>query len=34
MAAKLNYTEAKEEEWPICPACKKELRELRCQWRN
>jgi hypothetical protein len=29
MAAKIKFTEIKEDEWPICPSCKKELREVK-----
>jgi hypothetical protein len=34
MKAKLSYTEAKEDEWPICPYCKQELRELKFRRRG
>ncbi len=31
---KMNYTEAGEAEWPLCPACKKELREIKYKNRG
>jgi len=31
MAAKVTFTEATENEWPICPSCKKELRGAQIQ---
>ena len=34
MAAKLTFTEVKGEEWPICPSCKKELREIKFKKRG
>ena len=34
MAAKINFTEAKEDEWPICPFCKQELKEIRYKKRG
>jgi len=34
MAAKVTFAEAREDEWPICPACKKELRELKFKRRG
>ena len=34
MAAKVAFTEATENEWPICPSCKKELRELKFKRRG
>ena len=34
MKAKLAYSEAREDEWPICPVCKKELRELKFKRRG
>ena len=34
MAAKVAFTEATENEWPIYPACKKELRELKFKRRG
>ncbi len=34
MKAKLTYTEAKEDEWPICPHCRKELREFKFKRRG
>ncbi len=33
-AAKLKFLEAKEDEWPVCPSCKKELRELKYKQRG
>jgi hypothetical protein len=29
MAAKVKFTEAGDDEWPICPSCKEELKELK-----
>ncbi len=34
MTAKVKFTEAKEDEWPICPSCKKELQELMFKRRG
>jgi hypothetical protein len=34
MAPKIKFTEVKEDEWPICPSCKKELREIKYKQRG
>ncbi len=34
MNAKFKFTEANDEEWPLCPSCKKELREIRFRKRG
>jgi hypothetical protein len=34
MAAKIKFTEVTGEEWPVCPACKKELREIKYKHRG
>jgi hypothetical protein len=34
MKPKLIYTEAKGDEWPICPYCKQELREQKFKRRG
>ncbi|MHC1768967.1 MAG: hypothetical protein AB9869_32570 [Verrucomicrobiia bacterium] len=34
MSEKIKFTEGKENEWPICPACKKELREIKYKRRG
>jgi len=34
MAGKVAFTEAKEDERPICPSCKKELQELKFKRRG
>ncbi len=30
----VKFIKAREEEWPICPQCKKELRELKYKQRG
>ena len=34
MNAKINFVEARDDEWPLCPSCKKELREIRFRKRG
>ncbi|HNQ87553.1 MAG TPA: hypothetical protein PKM73_02835 [Verrucomicrobiota bacterium] len=34
MKTKVELTEAMEQEWPVCPHCKKELRELKFRKRG
>ncbi len=34
MDAKLKFTKAREEEWPVCPSCKQELREVKYKQRG
>ena len=34
MTTKMRFAEAKEDEWPVCPWCKKELRELKYKSRG
>lgn len=34
MNARIKFTEATENEWPICPCCKKELREIKFKGRG
>jgi hypothetical protein len=34
MAEKIKFTEAREEEWPICPNCKQELKEIHFKRRG
>jgi formamidopyrimidine-DNA glycosylase len=34
MTAKVNFTEARDDEWPLCPSCQKELREIRFKKRG
>jgi hypothetical protein len=31
---KMQFVEARNDEWPICPSCKKELREIRYRARG
>jgi hypothetical protein len=34
MADKIKFIEAREDEWPTCPTCKKELKEVRYKKRG
>ncbi len=34
MTPRINFIEAREDEWPICPACKKELKEIKFRKRG
>ncbi len=34
MSDKINFTKAREDEWPICPFCKKDLKEIRYKQRG
>jgi glutaredoxin len=34
MAEKITYTKARDAEWPLCPYCKKELREIMYKQRG
>jgi hypothetical protein len=34
MVAKVTFIEARDDEWPICPSCKKELKELKFRSRG
>jgi hypothetical protein len=34
MKPQLNFTEGRPDEWPVCPSCRKELREIRFRKRG
>jgi hypothetical protein len=34
MAQKFKFTEAREDDWPVCPHCKKELRDIPFKTRG
>lgn len=34
MNARLNFIEAPEDEWPQCPSCKKDLRDIKYKKRG
>ncbi len=34
MADKITFTKARDDEWPVCPFCKKELKEVRYKTRG
>ena len=33
-SAKVKFTKAQDYEWPICPSCKQEIRELKYKQRG
>lgn len=34
MSEKVKYHEAGDDEWPVCPTCRKELREVKFKQRG
>jgi hypothetical protein len=34
MADKIKFTKAREDEWPMCPYCKKDLKEIKYKQRG